>query len=205
MPVRRVQCGPVRIDLGDDGGGRKRGQGAVEDRLAGRYAEGNGRGRHHKQRATDLQPSAQEYRARPLADMGKGKLEPHFEEQQGDADLGQKLHLVGRADQAESTGTHQNPGHQETHQGWRRQPVRQRNDGNRHADEQSQVDQQPCFGHVVVFSVPRAWPKLGRHATKISNTDRTRRPRRSPTRTRHVGRSVAAFLHRTAPAAAATR
>ncbi len=60
-PVRRVQFRPVRIDLGDDGGGRQRGQGAVEDRLAGRNAEGHGRGRHHKQRAPHLQPSSHEY------------------------------------------------------------------------------------------------------------------------------------------------
>ncbi len=86
--------------------------------------------------------------------MGEGKLESHFKEQEGDADLGQKLHLVCGADQSESAGTHQDSGHQETHQGWSRQPVCQRHDGNRDADEQRQVDQQPCFGHGF-FSLSR--------------------------------------------------
>ena len=170
-PVRRIQFGPVRVDLGDDGSGRQRGQGAVEDRLAGRNADGDGRARHRKQRAAHLQTSSHEYRARPLADMGKGKLESHFEEQEGDADLGQELHLVGGADQSESAGAHQDSGHQETHQGWSRHPVRQSHDGDRDADEQRQVDQQPCFGHGLFSLSPASVAKAG-----VASADPDRSP-----------------------------
>ncbi len=151
--MRRVQFSPVRIGLGDDGSRRQRGHGAVEDRPAWRNAEGDRCRRHGEQCAAHLQSSADEYRARPLADVGQGQLKSHREEQQGDAEFGQDFHLVRGADQPESIGTHQDSGHQETHQGGSRQPVRQRHDGNRNADEQRQVDQQACSGHVYSFSV----------------------------------------------------
>ena len=88
--------------------------------------------------------------------MRQGQLKSHLEEQQGDAEFGQEFHLVRGTDQAESVGAHQDAGHKETHQRRGRQTVRQRHDGDRHADKQRQVDQQLCFGHGS-SSVSRVW------------------------------------------------
>ena len=100
--------------------------------------------------------------------MGQGQLESHGEEQQGNAKFGKNLHFVRGADQSKSIGAHQDSGHQETHQGWSRKTVRQCQDRDCNADEQRQVNQQPCFRHVFSFSVLRVWRKMGRHAAKYS-------------------------------------
>ena len=139
-PLRRVEFGPVRVGLGDDGGGGHGGDGAVEDGLTDRDGEGRRQPGDAKQRQAHLQRSADENGSRPLAHVRQRQFQSNGEEKECDPEFGQDFDLLGIADQPKPVGSHQHTCQQKSDQRRYRRTVRQCDDGDRHPDEQRQID-----------------------------------------------------------------
>jgi hypothetical protein len=150
--VRRVELTPVGVDLEDDGGGREGDERPEERPLAPVLAERQDDGGDGEHGPHQLQCAAHHHQPPHLHDPGERELEPDGEEQEHDADLGQRLDRLHLAHQPQGGGADRDAAHQEADHAGNAQPVGENDHGNRDRHQDDEVAQEGDAVHARKLS-----------------------------------------------------
>ncbi len=146
---------PIGQEAQHDGGAREGKEEAVEDR-SGQIEAGGERDEGHRRRGQgDLQAAPEQREAPDVAEPPRGHLEADGEKEQDDAELGDGLDLIDRADQAEARWPDEGAGEQEARPGRQTQSREHDRDGQTDDEDEDQLPQKRPVLHEANVGAER--------------------------------------------------